>query len=95
MYEIDDFDRTDPICLGILISGVVLILMVGIFTLMVSLATSQGRTIAQQTAEQSDVTDIITDREENFDHIIIEPYSGGKTYGVDADGNTTVIYQNE
>lgn len=95
MYEIDDFDRTDPICLGILISGVVLILMVGIFTLMVSLATSQGRAIAQQTTEQSNVTDILTDREENFDRIIIEPYSGGKTYGVDADGNTTVIYQNE
>lgn len=95
MYELDDFDRTDPICLGILILGVVLILILGAFTLLVGIATSQGRIIGEQTVEQSESKDILTEPEESFNHIVIETYSGGKTYSIDNDGNTTVIYQNE
>lgn len=94
MYELSDFDNDDPICIAFMIVGVIFIVIIGCFALAVRIGTENGAKIASDAAStQNQQKDTIFDRKDTYTHIIIEQYPGGKTYGVDDEGNVTVLVE--
>lgn len=94
MYELSDFDNDDPICIATMIFGVIFIMVVGCFALLVRIGTENGAKIASDTVSAlSQQKDTVLDQTDRYTHIVIEQYPGGKTYGVDEDGNVDVLVE--